>query len=444
MQSTDSLSNTKTATKEGIRVAKGIEPGDEAMTVKYRVTSERADTAAVRLEEPLGAAFPVETLDLDAAGHGDWLLEDGDRTLVLVDILPAGDTVTTGYVVATADLERVQPVFGEPRIDMVDPVDSEGTRSRTGARADAGEPAEVTADAVADALSPELVASALSGEAVADALSAEAVADALPPAAVVDALVDAFESGAVGEREAERLREHVAPGMARSEEVHLEHLQSRLEEFAAYADGLAELIDEHGTASEIVEEMRAEIAATRESVAALEDRRDADAGDHDSVGDRLDALDDRLAGLADRLDTVDERFAAMDERFASVEDELVDVEERVGARVDEVAADVDGLDDSLDRTNARLDRVGGRTDEVDARVDTLADDLAGLRTRVGDVEERHGESMTELADHVAELEADLAATEEWREQLGEAFQGEVPVETDDGDDSDGEAPDAAG
>ncbi|MFD1644872.1 hypothetical protein [Haloarchaeobius litoreus] len=428
MHSTDSLSNTKSTTKDGIRVAKGIQPGDGAMTVKYRITSERSDTAAVRLEESLGRAFPVETLDLDATGHGDWLLEDGEGTLVLVDILPAGDTVTTGYVVATAELDRVQPVFGEPYIDMVDPVDSDGTRSRTGGNTTTVSDAELTEDAVADALTPEVVAAALSSEAVADVLSAEAVVSALPPDAVVEALIDAFETGTVGEQQAERLREHVAPGQARSEEVHFQHLEARLEEFAAYADGLGDLIDEHGTATEIVDDMQADIAAAREAVTAVEGRLDADAGEYDSLGHRLDAVDERLAGTAERLDTVDDRFDAVDERFAAVEGRFEAVENRIDDRVDAVADDVTTLDEGLDRTNARLDRVGGRTDEVDARADSLADDLAGVQSRIADIEERHGESMTELADHVAELEADLAATEEWREQLGEAFQGDPPLD----------------
>lgn len=429
MQPTDSLSNTKTTVEDGIRVEKGIQPGDGAMTVKYRVTSERSDTAAVRLEEPLGGSFPVETLDLDAAGHGDWLLEEGDRTLVLVDILPAGDSVTTGYVVATADLDRVRSVFGEPRVDMVDPVDSAGSRSR----ADGDERAASGAGRDGDATVTEA--------AVAEALSPEVVAEALPPGTVVDALLEAFESGAVDEDDAERLREHVAPGRTRSEAVHLEHLQARLEEFAAYADGLSELIDEHGTATDIVDDMRDDIAATRASVAAVEDRLDDDAGEHDSVGERLDAVDDRLAAVEERLATVDERFGTVEERFAAVEGRFEAVEARVDERVADVAEEVSTLDEGLDRTNARLDRVGGRTDAVDARVDALADDLDGLRTHVDDVEARHGDSVTELADHVAELEADLAATEEWREQLGEAFQGEPSAETDgpdDGDESDDE------
>ena len=259
---------------------------------------------------------------------------------------------------------------------------------------------------------------------------------ALPPAAVVEALVDAFESGAVSEQQAERLREHVAPGRARSEEVHLQHLEARLDEFAAYADGLAELIDEHGTATEIVDDLRAEVAAARTSVADLEERLDADAGEYDALGGRL-------AGLAPRLDDVDDRFDVIDERFAAVEDRVDAVEARVDGRVDDVAEAVTTLDEGLDRTNARLDRVGGRTDEVDARADALADDLAGLRTQLSAIEERHGESMTELADHVAELEADLAATEEWREQLGEAFQGDVPAGGGPGDGDTGEGTDDA-
>ena len=166
MTTTGSLSNTTTTRKDGVRVDKGIEPGENHMRVHYRIVSEREDDAAIRVEESLAAAFPLDALD-----------------------------------------ER-------------------------------------------------------------------AVANALPEGAIVDAFVADVEANALSDAQRDALREHLAPAAARSDDLRLAQLRARLEDFAAYADGLEAIIDEHGTATELVDGLRRDFdddfASVRTALETLE------------------------------------------------------------------------------------------------------------------------------------------------------------------------------
>jgi len=386
MATTGSLSSTTTTRKDGVRVDKGIEPGDEHIRVHYRIVSEREDDAAVRVEEPLAASFPLDALDLDAGGGGDWLLDDASDRVALVDIVAAGEAVTTGYVVRCGDPNAVESVVDAPEIDKVDPVGGDGagdgrgsndrpSRGGEGGRGSASAreatqaevagavdatavAAAIDPDAVADALDADALAGALDAEAVVDAMDADAVAaaldaetvvdavdervvaNALPAGALVDALVAAVESDGLTDAQTDVLREGLAPAFSRSDDLRLAKLRARLEDFAAYADGLEAIIDEHGTATELVDDLRRDV--------------DAATADVDAFGDSLAAASGEHADLVERFDAVD-------------------------------------------------------------------DDLASVRTTLQTLERTCEESMTELAAFASGLEDDVAEIDRWREQVGQAF-----------------------
>ena len=407
MATTGSLSSTTTTRKDGVRVDKGIEPGDEHMRVHYRIVSEREDDAAVRVEEPLAASFPLDALDLDAGGGGDWLLDDANDRVALVDIVAAGEAVTTGYVVRCGDPNAAESVVDAPEIDMVDPIggdgagDGRGSNDRPSGVGDGGHgsasareatqaevagavdatavAAAIDPDAVADALDADALAGALDAEAVVDAMDADvlasaldaetvvaalderAVANALPAGALVDALVAAVESDGLTDAQTDVLREGLAPAFSRSDDLRLAKLRARLEDFAAYADGLEAIIDEHGTATEFVDDLRRDVDAATADVDALEDSLAAASGEHADLVERFDAVDDRLGTVADRVDVLTER------------------------------------------------------------VDAVDDDLASVTTTVETLERTCEESMTELAAFASDLEDDVVEIDRWREQVGQAF-----------------------
>ncbi|WP_267642835.1 hypothetical protein [Haloarchaeobius amylolyticus] len=412
MTHTDGLSNTTTAVQDGIEVEKGIEPGDETMTVRYRVTSTREGAAAVRLVESLGPGFPLESLNLDGAGHGDWLLEEGGRRVALVDIVQGGESVTTSYVVTTADPRSVESVFEPPVIDMVDPVEPTGSH-------------DAAAEAAASRPGPVRPTDA-------------------DEEAVVDALVTALESGAVDAEQLETLRDHIAPAIARSDEVRFRHLQSRLEDFAAYADGLEALIDEHGTASDVVVELKADISRVRDDLAAASDELAETADRLDRTAGRVRDAEERLDDTADRVDDVEgeldhasgghadvaARFDALEDQFATVTSRLDAVEERlqtVDGRLSTVDDRLGSMEDQLVGVAGDLERVQGRLDAVDDDVEETATALA--------------EEIDALDERLDDLAAGLEETKAWRAQLGEAFQGRASASAGQTDDTDGESPD---
>ncbi|WP_323674918.1 hypothetical protein [Halorubellus sp. PRR65] len=73
---------------------------------------------------------------------------------------------------------------------------------------------------------------------------------------------------------------------------------ARLEDFAAYADALEAIIDEHGTATELVDGLRRDVDAATADVNALEATLDDASGGHARVDARLDADSAAAAGSA--------------------------------------------------------------------------------------------------------------------------------------------------
>ncbi|WP_435345531.1 hypothetical protein [Haloarchaeobius sp. HRN-SO-5] len=288
MSITESLSNTESATEDGIRVEKGIEPGDNAMTVHYRITSERADAAAIRLEEHLGSGFPVGTLDLDAPGHGDWLLDPDGSGLALFDILEAGERVTTGYVVNCSDPDRVKPVFEAPTIDMVDPVESPSDESvdDAGSAGTDGSQQVVTPEAVADALSPAVVAEAIS------------------PTLVIDALVAALESDAVDDHHVERLRDSLGDELATGDGG--DHAE-RLDEVDFRLDRFYDCIERLDSTVERVDER------TKKMARLVRDADEAVKTERKRLNDVENRLDESLTELSEQVEELEDELSETEE-----------------------------------------------------------------------------------------------------------------------------------
>ncbi|WP_435360578.1 hypothetical protein [Haloarchaeobius sp. DFWS5] len=397
MYSTEALSNTTTVSKEGVHVEKGIEPGDNRMTVHYRLTSDHDTAVAVRIVEALGAGFPTEALDLDAAGRSDWLLEGPTSQAVLMAILDPEKSVTTRYVVNSDEPKAVEQIFAAPTIDVVDPVESSGRSSTDTTHEDAVEvrrdASEVGRTAGGRRHSGERAAESTGHEEHKTHRATVSAPASLDGETVVDALVAALAAGAVDDEQVATLRKHVAPPVSRSDSLRFRRLQSRLEDFATYADGLADLIDEHGTASGIVDDLHDDIAAVRASLDETAARLDEASGEQPSAAARFRAAEEQLTTVANRLDTVDDRLTTVDTH--------------------------------LDRIEARFDRLDGRVESLDGRVEGLSVELDAARSETASLSERVDDSMADLDDRLTSLESSVESTEAWREQLGEAFQGRV-------------------
>jgi len=505
MSSSPTLQNTDETRTAGITVEKGIEPGEQKTTVRYRITSDRPDAAAVRIVESLPSGYPTDKLGFDSAlTHGDWLVDGGD--IALVDILQPGERLTTGYVVEGNDPDAIDPLAVAPTIETVDPMGE--------APVDTGDPAETSAGGVEEAsgaaveravdesLSDAVEERPTGGERPddEDETGGDPETTAVTPATLVTALAEGVETGAIGEddvarlrsallperrsfperlrdgdvgeaeltavreavvpdrptlaeraaagdlsdEERETLREELLPEERRSDEVRMRELRSRLEEFAAYADALEELIDEHGTAEEIIGQFREDIDALRADVEDIDQRVAAGVGEADSLSARLDGFGDRLDRVDDRFETVERRLDDLAALEARVDDQAATVEglsetvadaagphdspaerfdavegrlDTAGDRMDAVDRRLDGTDRVLERLDDGLDRVGGRVDAVDGRLEGVDDDLAELSTRAEDADERLANLEGRIDDELATLSAEVAALDEVTDDL---------------------------
>ncbi|MDX1745202.1 MAG: hypothetical protein R3324_04630, partial [Halobacteriales archaeon] len=147
---------------------------------------------------------------------------------------------------------------------------------------------------------------------------------------VVSALVTELQDGSVDEGKLVALRQELGLIRSTGDEVRIDHLESRMSEFAAYTDALRAVIDEHGTAEQFVSQMEdriealradltaveSELSATRETVARVDDCVGTLAADFDSLEERTEA---ELEAIREGLDARDEETEETAEIEAAIE-----------------------------------------------------------------------------------------------------------------------------
>jgi predicted nucleic acid-binding Zn-ribbon protein len=376
------------------------ETEDETDAPAPHAFDDAGDSATERVEDV--AVSPVDTVDDESAGEES----PADES---VDDAPAEGGAVAGGVELDLDEDETEP-------DADD--------------ADDGSTTEPDADDADDGPATEPDAEAL--EAAADDVGADPVA---VDGSVVGALADEIRHGDVDKEDVAALREALGAGgepseVPRSVDLRIGRLQSKVEDLAAYADGLEAFLDEEGTAEELIEGVRADVQATESEIDTLvarmddadDDRgrlhadvtalRDDVSGVDDRVDDVAESVDDateRLADVTDRLDEMAGRFDDVDERLTAIDDRLDDVDARA-ARAEETAAglddevdglreDVAALDDDIAETRAELD------DEITSVREAAEDDIAETR-------EELDESVSAVRDDVAAIEDDLDRLDE--------------------------------
>lgn len=169
---------------------------------------------------------------------------------------------------------------------------------------------------------------------------------------------------------------------SRSVDVRLDRLSARIEEFAAYADALEGIIDEHGTAPEFI----------------------------DRIEDELDDIDDRLDAVRDEVDSVQDRH---EEDLDDVHADLLRVDDELG-RVDD---DVAHLESDVEQNESAIRTVEDDVDEVEA-------DLESVRNAVETVEEEVAtvsDEVETMHDELETLHTEVEALQAFRDSLAQAF-----------------------
>lgn len=321
----------------GARIEDTVGP-DEELTVVY----------ALQLFEPapapdLGDPELAVEGDRPAVGETGSVRARGGsatcsaRSVVTADDGPRVPTLPAAESPADSGDRRTATDGGGPTgvVDAdgtLDGASDDGARAASADRADAVE----TADRVDEAVETAEWVRATTGtpgastdDGWADGASADAATGhegrGGADGGVVSELVAELRDGSVSDRERAALRRELGVGRADSDDVRIEHLESRMGEFAAYAEALRAVIDEHGTAEAFVgrfedridglradlDAVESELSATREAVADVEDLRES-----------VDERHGRNAEAIERLERRVEAVTSFREELVSVFDDL--------------------------------------------------------------------------------------------------------------------------
>lgn len=350
----------------------GLLDGEPRVTRVESVTDRSADSVETSKTagRDAGTDASVEDTDADDAPDSgrDGLLADVKR-IVLGSSTPAASNVVAdrGEIERSGDDEDESEREGKEAATS----ESAGLEPDTADADGPADPVDVV-ERVADTEADETnrVASETAAEpadesvTTADAEPADEEADDAS-SSLVERLVAELEAGETDETQREALREALgveqspAEPAGESVAVRLRHLQTRMEDFAAYADVLEEVIDQYGT------DFLAETEA------------------------HLDDVDDELDGLRTAADDARDARAALREEASALRDEVADVGDETAAireDIDDIRGEVDDLRDSHETRVRRLeddvDMLAG--DARQARAD-LREDVADLRREVRDL-----------------------------------------------------------
>lgn len=238
-------------------------------------------------------------------------------------------------------------------------------------------------------------------------LSAEQAPESGSADDVLSTLIEQLESSDPEDDEVKALREQLLPESQKSVDVRLQHIQSRMDDLAAYTEALEGLINKHGTASEFMskietelDDVSAEIEAVRsETAAADNDRqeiRNRLSGIESSVEEVDDDLRARLDNMYEELDSIRESVEHQDEQVQSLRETVSDNDE-----------ELENLDDRIESTETKLE---DHRDALDQRLSTLSNQLDELQNA-------YESDLGRLQDEVESLS-------EMRSVFAQAFAGQ--------------------
>ena len=413
---------TTTVEEDGLRVEKSFT--DDAFPVPavvFELSSRREEPVRARLVDQIPDSFPMDRVGFHPEFESEHWTAYEDHRVEFERVLEPGESVETVFGIRDDDPE-LDAFLGDPTVEHVavdekiedvlgvDETDAvrealSGDRATLPGMGDLEDgPATVPSDASDPAADPRPDPRVLDADTAAavtrhdepvDASVTEAADEGVDPAdaeaepetttptsGIAAALADEIRSGDVDEADLELLREELDVGVPRSVDVRIGRLQSSVADIEAYADALAEFIDDDGTAREM-----------------------------------LDGIESRVADVESAVDAIDTRVAAGDRAHA----ELAGDVEAIEADTETLREAVDGLGDDVDAFHERADAVDDRLERFDEEFDDIWEDLAAVDARLTDIEERLGDDIADVDAELAEIADHLEELEAFRSRVNEAF-----------------------
>ncbi|GKZ13340.1 AAA family ATPase [Haladaptatus sp. T7] len=249
------------------------------------------------------------------------------------------------------------------------------------------------------------------------------------PGSVAAALADEIRAGEVNDDDLKRIQQELDLDTPESTNVRIRHLQSRVDDLAAYTEALEEFIDENGTAKTLIDGFESEVESVRadldEMGSEIENAKDEGAQARARVADletnldgletSIDSLESGLeSDLADLEDDLDE-LGELDSNLDGLTSQLDDLEDLVATNTQEASA----LDDELEDLRDDFETV----DSLEGKIEALSEDVSDLSDSVEATETRMDEKIDTLRSDIGDIESELKELHEWRDQLGSVFGG---------------------
>ena len=223
---------------------------------------------------------------------------------------------------------------------------------------------------------------------------------------IIDVLLRELQTEQSGDRR-EKLQE--ALGVAPSERARFVHLQSRMDDLAAYVKVLEQLVDEHGL--DVIEEMQSSIETNAQHTASLRE-------DLDHVEITIDrqraAIDDELGSIRTDLDAqqteIEHRLRDVESALTEATSAITDLQNQRRKDLHTRARTVRRIDRSLSTLQETLDGLSTDLEEVSTAVEMLEEDVASITAEL----EATSANVQAVGSDLEETERDVSAV---REQL---------------------------
>ncbi len=242
------------------------------------------------------------------------------------------------------------------------------------------------------------------------------------PGSVAAALADEIRAGEVNSDDLSLIQQELDLDTPESANVRIRHLQSRVDDLAAYTEALEEFIDDNGTAKTLIEDFENEVESVRDELGRMgtdiESAKDEGAQARARVADLETNLDDFETSLQSDLEDLEsdvDELGELGSNLDGLESQLNDLEDLVATNTQESSA----LDDEIEDLRDDFETIGSLEDEIES----VSDDVSELSDSVSAAGTRMDEKIETLRADVETIESELNELNEWRNQLGSVFGG---------------------
>lgn len=220
---------------------------------------------------------------------------------------------------------------------------------------------------------------------------------------ILSKLVDQLESADAEDDDVETLREYLMPESQKSMDVRMQHIQSRMDDLAAYTEALEGLIDEHGTATEFMSKMESDIDDVSTEIEAVRSETTTAETERQEIRDRLSGVESTIEEVDDdlraRLDNLYEELDSIRESIEEQENQVQNLRETVYDHAEEL----DTLQEHQDELDQLDDRIESTSDQLEDHRDALDQRLSTLSNQVNELQNTFEADLDSLQDEVESL-----------------------------------------